>query len=92
MRYFVEHMMIEETVTACEARRNFSRLLRGVREGYSYVVTEHGRAIARLVPAAQCGAVEKRVREAAFRALLERLRTQPIIDIGRWTRDELYER
>jgi hypothetical protein len=37
-------------------------------------------------------AAERRVREAALRALLERAAKQPVIDIGRWTRDELYER
>jgi prevent-host-death family protein len=85
-------MAIEETISAAEANRSFSRLLRGVREGRSYVVTAHGRPIARLVPAAE-GAVEERlVREAAWRALLERVAKQPVIDIGRWTREELYER
>jgi prevent-host-death family protein len=75
-------MAIEETISAAEANRSFSRLLRGVQEGRSYVVTAHGRPIARLVPAAQ-GAVEERlVREAAWRALLERVAKQPVIDIG----------
>jgi prevent-host-death family protein len=83
---------IEETVSAAEANRSFSRLLRGVREGRSYVVTSHGRPIARLVPAAKEDAAERRLREAALRALLERVAKQPVIDIGRWTRDELYER
>ncbi len=34
----------DEPVTAAEANRGFSRLLRGVREGASYVVTSHGRS------------------------------------------------
>jgi prevent-host-death family protein len=85
-------MAIEETVSAAEANRSFSRLLRGVREGRSYVVTAHGRPIARLIPAAEGDAKERRVREAALHALLERVAKQPTIDIGPWTRDELYER
>ena len=85
-------MEIEETVSAAEANRSFSRLLRGVREGRSYVVTAHGRPIARLEPIGEADAVDNRVREAAKRELLRRLESQPVIDIGRWTRDELYDR
>jgi prevent-host-death family protein len=85
-------MAIEERISAAEANRSFSRLLRGVREGRSYIVTAHGRPIARLVPAAEVDAEERRVRQAALRALLDRVAKQPVIDIGHWTRDELYER
>lgn len=84
--------MSETPVTAAEANRNFSRLLRGVREGQSYVVTAHGRPVAKLVPAEEDAASRSAVRAAAKRALLDRLRSQPVIDIGPWTRDELYER
>jgi hypothetical protein len=34
---------------------------------------------------------ELRLREVARQALLERLAGQPVIDIGRWARDELYD-
>jgi antitoxin (DNA-binding transcriptional repressor) of toxin-antitoxin stability system len=54
-------------------------------------VIAHGRPIARLVPAAEGAIEERRVREAAIRALLERVAKQPVIDIGRWPRDELCE-
>jgi prevent-host-death family protein len=84
-------MAIEEMISAAEANRSFSRLLRGVREGRSYVVTAHGRPIARLVPIAEHDAEDRRVRQAALRSLLERVAKQPVIDIGRWTRDELYD-
>jgi hypothetical protein len=33
---------------------------------------------------------ERRLRFAARARLLARLRAQPAIDVGRWTRDELY--
>jgi prevent-host-death family protein len=85
-------MAVEETVSAAEANRHFSRLLRGVCEGRRYVVTAHGRPVAWLVPAAEVDAEGRRVREAALRALLDRVAKQPVIDIGPWTRDELYER
>ena len=84
-------MAIEERIPAGEANRSFSRLLRGVREGRSYVVTAHGRAIARLVPIGEARSGEDRMREAAKRELLRRLESQSVIDIGRWTRDELYD-
>jgi prevent-host-death family protein len=85
-------MTVEETVSAAEANRRFSQLLRGVREGRRYIVTAHGRPVAQLVPAADADSEERRVRKAALRALLDRVAEQQVIDIGRWTRDELYER
>jgi prevent-host-death family protein len=85
-------MAIEETVSAAEANRSFSRLLRGVREGRRYILTDHGRPIARLIPAGVEDEADCRVREAAKRELRRRLESQPVCDIGRWTRDELYER
>ena len=39
-----------ETVTARDANRHFSRLLREVAEGKSFVITHRGRSVARLVP------------------------------------------
>ena len=78
---------MEETVSAAEANRQFSRLLRGVRDGNSYVVTSHGRPVAKLVPIDE----EAIAREQARERLMERLRSQPVRNIGRWTRDELYD-
>lgn len=80
--------MATKSVSAALANRNFSRLLRDVREGRSYVITSHGKPVARLVP------VDARddVREAARRILFTRLRSQAATpSIGPWTRDELYE-
>jgi prevent-host-death family protein len=76
---------MEETVSAAEANRRFSLLLRGVREGHTYIVTSHGKAVARIVPARQ--AVAKRARDL----LLTRLEKLPIVNVGRWSRDELYD-
>lgn len=39
-----------ETVTARDANQHFSRLLREVAEGKSFVITHRGRPVARLVP------------------------------------------
>ncbi|MFZ1009389.1 MAG: type II toxin-antitoxin system prevent-host-death family antitoxin, partial [Candidatus Sulfotelmatobacter sp.] len=75
--------------SAADANRNFSRLLREIKEGKSYVVTSHGKPVARIEPV-----LTKKSRSAAERAkssLLARLRRQPVIDIGPWTREELYD-
>ena len=77
---------MEETVSAADANRTFSRLLRSVREGRRYLVTSHGTPIARIIPATQEAGTA-----AARTALLERLSREPVIDVGRWTREELYE-
>ena len=39
-----------EIVTARDANQHFSRLLREVAEGKSFVITHRGRSVARLVP------------------------------------------
>ena len=78
---------MDKAVSAAEANRKFSQLLRGVREGRSYIVTAHGEPVAKIVPVGR----EDRVAAGAKAALLARLRSQPVIDVGRWTRDELYE-
>ena len=78
---------MEEAISAADADRKFSSLLRGVRDGRSFVVTSHGKPVARLVPAGERDDVAKGARAA----LLSRLETQPVINAGRWSRDELYE-
>ena len=77
---------MDEIVSAAEANRRFSRLLREVREGRSYVVTAHGRPVAKIVPAG----THDRARAGARAALLDRLRAAPVVDVGRWTREDLY--
>ena len=78
---------MEKPVSATDANRKFSKRLRAVREGKSYVVTSHGKAVARIVPAEKDSGVTR----GAKVALLKRLGSEPVIKIGRWSRDELYE-
>jgi prevent-host-death family protein len=78
---------MEEHISAADANRRFSLLLRGVREGRSYVVTSHGKPVARLIPAGPHDVVAAGARAT----LLARLENQPVVHAGRWTRDELYE-
>lgn len=77
---------MEKAISAAEANRKFSQLLREVREGHSYVVTSHGKPVARISPAMDTRS------EDAKRRLIRYLRSQPARNIGRWIRDELYER
>jgi len=80
--------MMDKPVSAVYANRQFSSLLRSVREaGHSYVVTSHGRAVARIVPVDQNASVTSSARAA----LLERLAHEPVVAAGNWTRDALYE-
>jgi prevent-host-death family protein len=83
---------MDEPISAADANRNFSQLLRGVREdGASYIVTSHGKPVAKLVPVGDEGG-KAAAREIAKKRLLKRLRAHPAVKIGSWTRDELYER
>jgi prevent-host-death family protein len=75
-------------VSAADANREFSKLLRRVRQGQAFVITSHGQAVAKIVPVSG----DDKVRAAARTTLFKRLRSQRGGDVGRWTRDELYDR
>jgi prevent-host-death family protein len=79
---------MRSAVSSAEANRKFSEILRNVREGRQYVVTSHGRPVARILPIGP----GDRIESAARAALIGRLRATPVQNIGRWSRDELYER
>lgn len=78
---------MDEAVSAADANRRFSRLLASVRGGRSYVVTSHGKPVARIVPIGNDAASGSDARQA----LIARLERQPAVDAGRWSRDELYQ-
>lgn len=78
-----------KTVTAADANRQFSALLRRVTQGEQIVITTRGKPVATLAPLAP---VRDKAREAARSRLLARLRSQPTSGTQRtWTRDELYD-
>lgn len=78
---------MEKTVSAAESNRNFSRLLRQVGEGKTYLVTSYGRPIAKIAPVDFNEASSKKARAS----LLKRLRSERVVNIGPWRREELYE-
>lgn len=78
---------MENRLTAADANRRFSEVLRGVKAGQSYVVTSQGRVVARIAPAE-----DSEIRAASAKAaLLARLRLEKTIKIGRWSRQGLYQ-
>jgi prevent-host-death family protein len=78
---------MDKAVSAADANRRFSELLRTVKKGGSVVVTSHGKPVARITPVVE----DERAAEGARSALFARLRTERAVNAGRWTRDELYD-
>jgi prevent-host-death family protein len=78
---------VKRAISAAEANREFSAVLRGVRRGHSYVVTSHGRPVARIVPVTS----GQEIGNAARTTLFKRLEAAPVLALPAWTRDELYE-
>lgn len=79
---------MEREISAANANRKFSELLRSVRdEGTTYVVTIYGKPIAKLMPTGQ---TDKTIAQA-HSLLLRRLQTQRTTKIGKRGRDELYD-
>ena len=76
-----------KTISAGDANRHFSNLLRDVATGKVITVLSRGKPVATISPARSGGSQ----RESAKRNLLERLRHQKASGTRNWTRDELYE-
>lgn len=79
------------TISAAEANRQFSKLLRAAREGHRVTITSHGEPVAELGPVRSDSARIER-RRAAHQALMKHLDSVEPITIEPWTRDELYDR
>ncbi|MBP8294639.1 MAG: type II toxin-antitoxin system prevent-host-death family antitoxin [Burkholderiales bacterium] len=77
-----------KSISATEARRHFSALLREVSRGVRITVTSRGKPVATISAADQ---VDHRARLAAKRALLSRLRATAGVGSRNWLRDDLYE-
>ena len=78
---------MDKLVSAAEANRRFSELLRTVKKGRSVIITSHGNPVAKISPAAE----DERVAAGARSALFARLRTERAVKVGRSKRDELYD-
>jgi prevent-host-death family protein len=79
------------TISAADANRHFSKLLRQVKAGETVVITSHGEPVARMAPAAERDAAEA-AKERARGELVAHLRSlQPMNIPITWTRDDIYE-
>lgn len=78
---------MQKTVSAADANRKFSELLRAVKKGQSVLVTSHGKPVAKIVPFVE----DDQTAKAARASLFERLRTQRVENVGPWKREELYD-
>lgn len=75
---------MDRTITASEANQQFSRLLRNVAKGQTFLVMSRGRPVARVGPVAEAPTVQP------IPQLLDYLETLPRRDGGAWTREDLY--
>ncbi len=78
---------MNQAVSATDANRRFSELLRSVKKGRSVVVTSHGRPVAKISPVTE----DDRTADSARSLLFARLRKERVVNVGRWKRDELYD-
>lgn len=78
---------MDKTISAADANRRFSELLRTVKKGRSVIITSHGSPVAKITPAVE----DERAAAGARAALFARLRTERVVNAGRWKREELYD-
>ena len=78
------------SISAREANQRFSELLAKVEtEGQGFIVTKHGRPVARILPVQERKAGLTSEQEAALQRILT---TGWKLGIGKFSRDELYDR
>ena len=90
LKYSDQHYiggMAMKTISAAEANRQFSRLLREVAQGESITVLSRGRPVATLCPPIPHSDSDK---QSAKHRLIERLNLQKPSGVRDWTRDDLY--
>ena len=76
-----------KSITAANANRHFSAMLRDVSSGEEIVVVSRGKPVARIT-AVKAGDASRQLAKAA---LLNRLRGQPALGARTWTRADLYD-
>lgn len=76
-------------ITLTTLRWRVCAIIRQVRRGRRYILIQNGRPVAGIEPVE---GAKSRVAIGARAKLLHRLAKQRTMDIGRWTREQLYER
>ena len=79
-----------KTISAADANRHFSKLLREVKEGETVIVTSRGEPVARIEPIGPDEGARSQ-RAEAWAKLLARLHSQPALNLGKFNRDDAYE-
>ena len=85
-------MSAARSVPAAEANRQFSKLLRDARAGARITITSHGEPVAVLGPVEADAGSEMARRLAALAELEAHWATLPVITIGAFDMDTLYDR
>ena len=80
------------SMTATEANRKFSALLREVEKGNNVTITSHGRDVAVISKPDDTADEERAKRLAALERLKAHWSEIKSVTVGPWTREELYER
>lgn len=75
-----------KTITAANANRGFSNLLREVSRGEEITILSRGTPVAKITSVAS----EALQKKAMKNLLLSRLKAQEVTGTRNWTRDELY--
>jgi len=75
-----------KTITAANANRGFSSLLREVQNGEEITILSRGKPVARII-SVNSGALPKNEMK---KILLSRLKSQDVTGSRNWSRDELY--
>lgn len=81
---------MERLISATDANREFSRVLNEVAAGETYVVTSHGRPVARLEPVRN-RKDDEATRHRKVEALVDELAMLPLRAPGRIIREDGYE-
>lgn len=76
-----------KTVTAAEANRRFSALLRDASQGEEITIVSRGKPVAIIGPVK----TDSLDRKVAKKSLISRLRNNAISGSRNWTRNELYD-
>ena len=84
----------ELTISAAEANRSFSKLLRAAKAGTRVTITSHGEPVAELGPVGRASRAfaERERRRIALERLREHWNTVTPVIAGSWRREDLYER
>jgi prevent-host-death family protein len=75
-----------QTVSAADANRHFSNILKQVSQGKDFLVVSRGKPVATIEPVKSTDSS----RIAAYEMLLDRLERQEVTGARSWTREELY--